>query len=546
MSKRRSRRQSDEPDLMVEIRVALGDPSPLPLLALASSLMAVMDPRRHPLDTRLVPPRDELVTTFLDVNLPETTALLSALLVMIDDDDLLRARIRRELAVRAPADPPYLAMLPDTVVYRAVRMTHILGDGDNIFLGVRFPGGHELTAVIYIDHNMGTVVKDGFAVPLSIADLVAQYEQELRAEGIDFEDIDLAHTRTCIEDGIKLGSMFHPPLESESWPASRALIEWLTRRLPDGGAGYVRPQWDSDDRDRLAERFFASPQGVGLDDPDHRGLLEALLWYAVDYGAGDPTRWSAQRVEILFADWLPRKVMAPAEYLALAPELTRAFIEFVHQDANIPDDLTDEVLAAVDEEEPAFLDSIGADAPEITAGDWVQWAVDDLAKQVGGADTLAALDVSPLPDEGFDWSDVPADITEQVGEVLVQVDQCCNDLLDTQYRTVCRRVLARVAGHGSNVFRRRGSTVTAAAAVVWIAGKANGLFDHGGPMTVKALSEYFGITSSPSTRGATMLRAGGFRDDTYHVTLGSPEYLVASKRESLLAKRDRLQAQLGR
>ena len=43
-------------------------------------------------------------------------------------------------------------------------MSHVLGDGDNIMLGARLPGGHELTCVIYIDHNLGTLVKDAFVV----------------------------------------------------------------------------------------------------------------------------------------------------------------------------------------------------------------------------------------------------------------------------------------------------------------------------------------------------------------------------------------------
>ena len=41
----------------------------------------------------------------------------------------------------------------------------MLGDGDSLLLGARLPG-YELTAVIYIDHNLGTIVKDAFTVGL--------------------------------------------------------------------------------------------------------------------------------------------------------------------------------------------------------------------------------------------------------------------------------------------------------------------------------------------------------------------------------------------
>jgi hypothetical protein len=35
-----------------------------------------------------------------------------------------------------------------------------------------------------------------------------------------------------------------------------------------------------------------------------------------------------------------------------------------------------------------------------------------------------------------------------------------------------------------------------------------------------------------------MLRAGGFRDDTYIVRLGSPDWLVAARRRRIIKMRD--------
>jgi len=104
-------------------------------------------------------------------------------------------------------------------------------------------------------------------------------------------------------------------------------------------------------------------------------------------------------------------------------------------------------------------------------------------------------------------------------------------------------VLARVASGDPAVFRRQGRVETAAAAVVWIVGKANGLFDRRpGRMhlQVKDLMDQMGLgNSSVSQRAATMLRAGGFSDDTYVVCLGSPDLLIAAHRQWLLAERDR-------
>ena len=103
-----------------------------------------------------------LVESFAEVVLPETTALL-ATLAELGPDELTRARAPRALAARPHQLPGWLARLGETSVYNAAESTHVLGDGDSVLLGARLPED-ELTAVIYIDHNLGTVVKDAFPV----------------------------------------------------------------------------------------------------------------------------------------------------------------------------------------------------------------------------------------------------------------------------------------------------------------------------------------------------------------------------------------------
>jgi hypothetical protein len=69
-------------------------------------------------------------------------------------------------------------------------------------------------------------------------------------------------------------------------------------------------------------------------------------------------------------------------------------------------------------------------------------------------------------------------VTARVHEVLALTDSCCEEMLDFEYRTACRRVLAHVASEGPEVFRRKGRVETAAAVLVWIVGKANDLFEQ--------------------------------------------------------------------
>jgi hypothetical protein len=563
---------SDGPDLLADVRRAIADPHPLSMLTFVSTLLCVTDSRRnHPFAQPDTPDlaaltREELVGTFLDVPAPETSALL-AVIAELAGDDLLRARIRRELAARPKLEPAWPAQLSETSTYRAVRMSHVLGDGDSIMLGARLPGGYELTCVVYIDHNLGTLVKDAFVVPESIATMVAEFRRVTEDPDTRWDDISLADTRAWVDAAVELAAITFPPLETETWPACRALVEWITRGLPAGGTGYQRPQWDSAALAGLADQFFASPDGARLDDSDHRGLLESVLWYGTDYGPGDPLRWSPVKVEILLDDWIPRKIVAPADYLAKAPELLRAFVRFAHEEVELRSDLTGETLAAINAWEPQYQQTIRSPRPQGPAAllaalgldteDMADTAdlpfgpeesenfkhsmLDWLALDVGGPIQLERLDDDPLPDEPFRWEGIPDDVTARVHEVLVLIDRCCEEMLDFEYRTACRRVLARVASSEPEVFRRKGRAETAAAALVWTVGKANDLFEQRtGGMQVSDLMNHFGLgQSSVAQRAATMLRAGGFHDDTYYVRLGAPDYLVAAGRRRIITMRDR-------
>jgi hypothetical protein len=562
---------SAEPDLLADVQRALADPDPLSLLSMVSTLLCVTDTRHtRPFaspddpDMRALT-REELVQTFLDVPIPETTALLAVIAEMAGDD-VLRARIRRELAGRPKPEPAWLAQLSEKSTYRAVRMSHVLGDGDNIMLGARLPGGYELTCLVYIDHNLGTLVKDAFVVPESIEEMVAKFQRVTEDPDTRWDDISLADGRAWVDAAIELAAITFPPLDSETWPACRALVEWITRSLPGGGTGYKRPQWDSAALGQLTDRFFASQYGARLDDADHRDLLESLLWFGTDYGPGDPLRWSPAQVEMLLDDWIPRKIVAPAEYLAKAPELLRAFVRFAHADVGLRSDLTDGTLAAIDDWEPQYQQTIRSPRPQGPAAllaalgvdtedmadmpvgpeepeDFEQSMLDWLALDVGDWIQLDRLDDNPLPDEPFPWVGIPDDVTARVHEVLALTDRCCEEMLGFEYRTACRRVLARVASGDPEIFRRKGRAETAAAALVWIVGKANDLFElRTGRLQVRDFMSHFGLgQGSVSQRAATMLRAGGFHDDTYYVRLGSPDYLVAARRRRIIEMRERYQ-----
>ena len=542
---------------MDDVTAALAEDDPLPLLGLTSALLSAFTERPGPVPRGepSLPPTDELLQTFFAVEAVETSALLAAT-AGLAGDDVLKQRVRREIAHRRHVLPRWLLALDEAEPVDGVfEVRHVLGDGDNVVLGVRLPGGHEFCAVVYIDHNLGTLVKDAYVVPGRLQELAAQMRTASDDPDLTLTPLDPADARVRITEAIQLAAITFPPLETDTWPACRPIVEWAARLLPPGGTGYERPEWTDADKDALIERFLASPFGTGLDDPDHRGLLDSLLWFGTDYGPGDPLRWSPVAVEILLADWIPRKIVADVPYLAQAPELLRAFIRFSHAERGIRAELTAETLAAVDELEPdyqatirsprpqgpmALLAAMGALDPDDPLATIGATMLERLYPAVGGARALAELDDAPLPDEPLDWSGVPAEARERVAGVLALVDHCCAALLDVELRTAARRLLARMAATDPGVLRR-GRVDTTAAAICWIVAKANDVFEAGG-LTGKQLLDWFGVAANtPTQRGKSLLRAIGLDQGALsygQLDLGSPDYLTTARRRSLIEKRD--------
>lgn len=558
----------DEPDLLDEVNALLQARDPLGLVRLASSIVSALEPGPA-LPFRgaqeEVSSLAEVIDSFVDVPRSETTALLAALASLVPDE-LLRQHIRRELDRRGGRLPAGLDRLTPLAVDRTVAATHVLGHIDLLVVGVRTAGGQPLTIVVTVDHELGTVVADGFVYPgpaeAAIAHLAGDDDPDLTVV-----DIDPADARARIGEAVETGRIIYPPMETDTWPECRPLVEWVLRALPAGGSGRARPELDDDQREEIARRFLASPHGRGHDHPDGRDLLDTLLWYGCDYGTGDPLAWSPEAVAILLDDWLPRKVVAEPEYLDLAPDLLRSFIRFAHEQRGLREELTQDALDVVDELEDDYRRVIRTERPQgpaalMAAMGWLdendaaqddpaadlgllgtvgahhRGLLDLLADAVGGEENLRALSTDPLPDEAFDWTPVGEDLRDRVGEVLDLLDGCAAELFDVEFRTAGRRLLADVVAADPAILRR-GRPDTAAAAIAWLVGKANEVFDpHGGGMSIGELTRWFGLSTSPSQRAGTMLAALGIDNDAYRgIRLGSPRYLTSVHRQRIIQRR---------
>jgi hypothetical protein len=551
---------------------ALADPEPLSLLMMASTVIAGMED----LDEHDSPvPGEKRVGTSALVEFCDTllsdgstqTAALARVIGEIAGDDVMRERIRRELVERRARVPGWVQRLGDTHVYGAIEMVDVLGDGQNVVVAVQLPGRHSINLVVYIDHNVGTLVKDAYVVPCTLAQMRDAWNAahlahpEMAIGSSPIMEPPLADARARIDAAILRGRQTIPPFETETWPACRAIVEWALRMMPAGGTSFEIQEFSDTDLGAIAEDFFASRFGREFDDNgENWDVLDLLLEFGRASASGDPLRWSGVAVEIVLVDWIPRTVIASKSMLRRVPELLRPLIEYSHSVRKIPRELTADTLTAVDKWKGPYFDIVaalrepqtsGADDDQlstfgITETEYRIIALDMLETSVGGKGVLQNLSVEPLPDEPFNWAPVPGDIADKVGGVLRLVDSGADALFDDEFRTASRRFLSRVAAADPGLFRGRAGVASHAAGILRAIQRANDdlyldvAINHSGHRVVPAREIYahLGATSDSSTRAAMMRSALGIFDPNYVSGLLSVDYLTSMTRRAIVDARD--------
>lgn len=332
----------EDAPLLGEVHQALATGHPLDLLGMASMLIQATKP--NPLafleaQEHEHVDRDRLIESFIGVPTRETTALLTVFAELLDDADLA-LRCRTEVAARPDDLPRWLTDLANVEVYRAVRMTHTLGDGDEVLIGARLSSGDELTCAAFIDHNTMSAVTDAFFVPAPVDTVVSIGAERNTDPDSSFLDMGLADARAWIEQGPDSPLFWG---ESDSWPGCRPLLLWLLSHMPEGGTEYRSPDADTE---QLADAFFASVHGAAFDARKDRDPLVEILG-----AARDPLRWSVPRVERALGGAYDMPRDFPLDIPLDTRELLRAFIPFAHAQSGIRDELTSEALAAIDSTE---------------------------------------------------------------------------------------------------------------------------------------------------------------------------------------------------
>lgn len=563
----------EQDDLVGTLRTALRSKDPTAFTTLISSMLAVTDawwPEDDDLDADPVP-FGALLDLLMTTTYAETTAALHVVAALLPDE-LDAARVRRALVSRRHPVPVHVSGVREIAVEQAAKIGDDLGDGDNVLLGLTWPGIGGVTVVAYVDEAFGTRIKDVFLVPEPFEEVCARYRELLANEGrrtSELAPIDRADARASIEHAIERGDAPDALLVPDSWtdgdgdplgwPTARPFIEMLLRRMPGGGTSVLtssaQPEMSVLD---AALGFLDSPEARGLagavDDVEEAAFLLADDAAAF---AGHPLRWSPVQVELALTQRLPWSTDATDAGLVAVEQVLPAFIRHAHQRLEVSPEATQETLAAVDEWLPAFVrlrDASPAKTWRATAsmieafehGEHGPLLLHSLAEEVGGPTVLDDLDDSPLPAEPLVLDHVAADVRDTAAAIAARVDEW----LETsprvahlgpvlgEWRTASHRLLVGAATKDPGWLRRRASVTGRACGLLWATGVANHLVGPQGAVLVKDLAADFGVSGPPSAKAEALLRAWADGRWLGREQLGDAGLLVSTRRAAIITLRD--------
>jgi hypothetical protein len=222
-------------------------------------------------------------------------------------------------------------------------------DGLSVMVEFATPGVEHHTLGIYIDHNMGGLVKDVF-----IAGPLSSVRKQLERSAPDrdrlaLRELDLAEARARAQDALEIFDHTLAPPVDDDVRSLRAFMYARIGTLPEGGVGPGdEPEVTLGERERLLDDFLDSSEGRRWrGDDDARNVVQLAIDFGADYNHGGPLRWSPVVVEIFMTDWLARKVRCEPELFERVPDVLRDWVKFAGQRRGVSAAALREAVAAV-------------------------------------------------------------------------------------------------------------------------------------------------------------------------------------------------------
>ncbi|WP_238152959.1 hypothetical protein [Kribbella speibonae] len=288
--------------------------------------------------------------------------------------------------------PEWVTRIAGFRLTSAIVSEDITGDGLSVVLDYD-DEQHPHTVVVFIDNNLGAIIKDVFVGP-PVDRVLEAYERGGR--------VTIRTVRPPIAAGIILQALGEtrdyddPPVSEDFEFFTGLLVNRLTQMPERPVRPPIRPLMTPRQREQLVEEFLDSRYAVGLPD-DAADIVRLWIDHAVDHTVGGPQRVSGVLVELFLAHWLPRKVLADSTYFDAVPVVVKAWLEFAGERTHLPLDAVDEAVDAVDVWQPALEAAAMIDPVGSKPGERV--FLDDATNDLEDAyRALAGLGSPPQPD----------------------------------------------------------------------------------------------------------------------------------------------------
>ena len=265
--------------------------------------------------------------------------------------------MRGQVSVGIPTEPSWLESVNRVELVDGITVDDVYGDQTNYVMGLAYldaqgrrlrSGEHGL--VVLVDHNLH-LVKDMFARP---GDIVRYFRDSVAsdpsligtpldpqtaatqiAEHLRITDMTLGETfgeesaEVRLLVGARLRAALPPPLEE---PHPDPWDVWPQRKRRSLVTAFLRTQ--------PVAQLLEAGSGVEGEAPPSRDtvrlIADLLVDYAIDYGAGDPLRWSPIAAELFLTDWAPRKVVWDAEDVPWVAEVLDLFVVYAGRRKRLP------------------------------------------------------------------------------------------------------------------------------------------------------------------------------------------------------------------
>ncbi|GAA1548125.1 hypothetical protein GCM10009804_00590 [Kribbella hippodromi] len=391
------------------------------------------------------------------------------------------SRLRTQEAV-----PEWVTRIAGFRLTSAIVSEDITGDGLSVVLDYD-DEQHPHTVVVFIDNNLGAIVKDVFVGP-PVDRVLEAYQRGGR--------VTIRTVRPATAAGIILQALgetrdYDDPPVSEDFEFFTGLLVNRLTQLPERPVRPpVRPLLSPRQREQLVEEFLESQYAAALPD-DAADIARLWIDHAVDHTVGGPLRVSAVLVELFLAYWLPRKVLADSTYFGAVPVVVKAWLEFAGERTQLPLDAVDEAVDAVDVWQPALEAAAMIDPVGSKPGERV--FLDDATNDLEDAyRALAGLGSPPQPDlNGLD--------NHQAATLSVLAPHAwlmAGETLGTSYAPDAFDIAERLVRDAPDLLAKARLS-TWPRAIVWLLAHRHCLVGPGEPLTPYALAT--DLSSSPAT-----------------------------------------------